>query len=390
MIGERHQAAGDWSLRLVDATPHSIRDDLDAFGLVIVTEAWLPLSSVSEATLLASAMYSGVLLEAGNGRRELAGHGMAMLLGVEDGLSDLYETAPSFTTASRTIASHVQNGVLRTAGPTMNGVSQGALSASATARTLEIDAGTSPLDYLNAACEVFSMEWRINPDGSLDVDTAANLYSAVSVLFTPNAGGHETGTGSLLGFAGPVRLTRDWSEYTTKVVVVDTAAGSGSSTTGAVPFYGLDGVTLTRDRLVDSATTTTGNAATLAAALRGKFDDSRGRVHAEVSAIDTYAPRRWIGVGDTVYLYDLDAGVYDTATQVAYRGEMAFPLSARVRAIDWPVEQGMGVYFRRSNAASPDLIDLTPYVEWEPRGARVQVGNTRRAPRGRRPAVAKL
>lgn len=84
--------------------------------------------------------------------------------------------------------------------------------------------------------------------------------------------------------------------------------------------------------------------------------------------------RRNLRPGDEVYVYDLEAGILDTANQITYRGETISPALVRCTLMTWPLEQGLGVYIR-SNAASPTLIDITPFVQWEAPGAQIDVSD---------------
>lgn len=78
--------------------------------------------------------------------------------------------------------------------------------------------------------------------------------------------------------------------------------------------------------------------------------------------------------GDEVYVYDLEAGILDTANQITYRGETISPAKVRCTLMTWPLERGLGVYVR-SNAATPTYIDLTPFVQWEAPGTQIDVSD---------------
>lgn len=88
---------------------------------------------------------------------------------------------------------------------------------------------------------------------------------------------------------------------------------------------------------------------------------------------DSDLTRRLLRPGDEVFLFDVESGLYDTTNEIIYRGETISPALYRVLSMTWPVSPRYGVYIR-SNAASPTIIDISPYVEPETEGAFIDVG----------------
>src|SRR5690606_34045962 len=72
--------------------------------------------------------------------------------------------------------------------------------------------------------------------------------------------------------------------------------------------------------------------------------------------------------GDMVFVWDPQSGFYDTDNApVWFRGECIAPAKLRVHEVEWPITEGMGVYYRPSkqSVTTQDWIDLTPYIDWE-------------------------
>lgn len=388
MISERHMSAGSWSLKLLDGVPlqllRDIAPDSDTayrpwFGTLIVTPAWVPLDSVSEADLLGIAVYSGVCVGDSRRRTLLRGFGLAYLLGTSDGLSDCYETFPTWTTGAKDVEDHVKDHVLRNAGSEMNGVTAGSIKTGGSTKTIEVEAGQSPLGYLSQVVDQFDpLAWRINPDGTLDVDTPTTLFRSDDVALINTEGGRD---GHVSGFSAVFDIARDGEEHTTRVVADESGGSSGAATPsgGATPYYGLDGNLLERERIIsNSGATSVANATAIAQRIADQFYVDGDRTEVTASLPDVFDPRSEIEPGDTVYCYDRAQDLLDSSNSLQYRGEIILPVSLNVTDITYPVRSGMGVYFRTAETTAT-LHDLTPFVEWETGPARVGLG---RPPRG--------
>lgn len=110
---------------------------------------------------------------------------------------------------------------------------------------------------------------------------------------------------------------------------------------------------------------------------------------------------RHIVAGDTVYVYDPDLALTDTANEVYYRGEATHPAKHRVQRMTVPISPGMGVYVVRFDDLvtypAGRFINLSRYVELEEEPARLEIGakarfhppNTIRTPIDRRALARK-
>ena len=105
--------------------------------------------------------------------------------------------------------------------------------------------------------------------------------------------------------------------------------------------------------------------------------------------LDYYDIQGDFEVGDMIFVYDPDLGFEDTEDiriedgrtklfEISYQGEYINPEKIRVTSINYPIKDGYGVYLRRlisPNSSQVEYLNLTPYVQWEQGGARLEVGD---------------
>lgn len=378
-VQEVHEGLGSVTVNLKRAnpakgtagTPHSILELITPFSAIVITPTHQgPAGTISAANLLALASYSGILTARENERCTWTGYGPAMLLGDADGKGAIFLTT---TTPTRTIANYVANEIL--GGSHGNGITTGSVTASASTYTAQVKAGTTPRALLDYLCDRAGMQWRINPDFTLDINTAANLWPTTTtptLIVRKGAGGRDL---NITGWNAALDVATDWDDWTTYVEVEPTAGANGTATIGTNPYYAPDGTLVTwRRYIVSTKATSAGAANGIAAAQLGRFDEPRHEITLDP---DVYDIANDVAVGDTIMVYDVANGLYDLTNEQQYRGELIHPTTARVAAMTWPIRQGMGVYLRGSDSANT-ITDLTPYVEWETGSAEVEVNVTRR------------
>lgn len=379
-VTEVHEGLGSITLNLRQAdptkglagTPTAIRDLITPFSAIVITPTHLgPAGTVSDADLLALANYSGIITARSNERCTWTGWGPAGLLGDPDGKAVLYLTT---TTPTDTIANYVANDIADASHG--NGITPGDITASATTYTTQIKAGTTPRALLNYLCDRAGMQWRINPDFTLDVDTMANLWPTATtptLIVRKGGGGRDL---NITGWNADVDVTTDWDDYTTYIEVEPTSGSNGTaSLSPATTYYAPDGTLIVWRRYITSTRATgTGAANGIAASQLGRFDEPRHHITLDPTVYDI---ARDVQVGDTINIEDIPNGLYDLTREVYYRGEVCHPTTARIMAMTWKIQQGMGVYLRASDSANT-ITDLTPYVEWEEGPATVEVNATRR------------
>lgn len=259
-----------------------------------------------------------------------------------------------------------------------NGITKGTVTLTG----LSSSAGTyqwlTRREILDAVCRLAGAEWAIRPNFSIDAAAPGTLFRQATpqVVVTRKRGGPE---GTLRGMAASLLVSgKDASRLSTKATVVargeTTLVATGSATQAAGYVTPANG-TPDLEFLVDAPSVDGANANTHAAAVLA----SAGSLQTTVSlSTRSWLVPLWLRPGDWVWAYDLEAGLFDAANQLHYRGELITPAKVRCHAITWPIEAGMGVYVRRSGA-TPTYLDVTDWVELETEDTHWEIGTSDRA-----------
>lgn len=352
----RVMAQGDWSVKLRSDTPNAILRQVGTpYSLIVVTPARLQSSGLSDSAMLGAARYVGVMLRPGP-QLELGGAGLPWLLGDDQGRQPL-EAAVTQTAASLT----TWITALLPAGLTVGTIS-GAGTLTGSFRWV------SSREAIDAVCQAFAVEWRVNNTLTVDTGTSTTLYGATPTAFLVARDGPRD-VGTITGVTGVVSSQWDWEGYASKVVLVGNA-GRGSSG-GASAYYGPGGALLTLTRLVEAQEAQPGSESTLAAQVLAGMSSTVRRVSVTTSSYDVAGK---VALGANIYIYDPLQGLQNSANQVAYRGAFLSPATARVLAVTSPIERGMGVYVRNRDASAASYVDLSDYVEWDGPGGSLELG----------------
>lgn len=369
MIEERLMKVGRWGLKLKDDTPKSVRDllklETSGFGHIAITPTRLDDTTLTSALVLAASRYTGVYRERPS-EYEMSGPGPGFWLGDENHKGDVLEAA--LTKSGGTFVQWITDlrPISLIAG-TYNAVG-GALSHT----FLLLDRRTA-LDYL---CDYFGAEWKVTPNLKLHGGTAAQLFvSSPTAVVQRRAGGRDP---NVTGIRADLDTAKDYDDYATRVVVVAGGAGAGSSMGAAQfvsPFKDVNGNAVILTEFVESSDTVAGNEAAVATTLLTDVENLRRAVKLSSDAYDIGAD---IKPGDSIYVWDEQLDLYDTANPLQYRGDLIFPISLRCLAYSWPVQQGMGVYFRAPDAGGT-ITDLSDWVVFETGTTSIEVGAQARA-----------
>lgn len=359
-ITERLMSVGSWDITLSRETPYAIRSAIVPFSHVVILPAAIP-TALSDAQMLSSAIYTGVVRRPGP-QFQIGGPGLAMWLGDEDG------GGPILTSA-----------VTNTAGSLTTWVS-GLLPAQLTAGTLT-GAGTlthsvqwmNRRTALDAVVRYFwQSEWRINPDFTFDVGTAANLYgSTPTVIASPLPATRDQG--GVAGLGATIDIGIDLDDYASAVTLIGQSQTASSGGAGA--YRDNTGSTFTWRRLIDAKQTPAGQESTAAAQYVTDLSAVRNEIRV---ATPDFAAIDLCPVGSTIYVWDPDLGLESTANTVLYQGQVLHPTTVRVVGATWPVQQGMGVWLRSTASGSAVWTDLTDWVEWETGVTTFECGSTQR------------
>jgi hypothetical protein len=366
-VNEQLMGLGSWGVTLDERTPREVLDRLGYFGHVAVVPGRVNPAEYGD-TLLTMARYVGVLTKRDfDDVKRVGGQGMAIWLGDSDDKGEVFESPVNIT--GQTFANTITQ--------LMSG------STAVVVGTLYSVAGTysgqhvwqsrgKAIDYV---CSTMGAEWRVNGNATLDAGPIANLYvtTPTCVVVRKDAGKDLT----LTGITGDMQLSRDVEDFTTRVVLL--AEGEGESTaTGSAnilsnPFLDIRGNPVKRTRLVSESATSTGNANARAQLQLNRFTGTRNAL--KLSA-DDYEIRGSFQCGDSVWVYDPDAGLYDTSNEITFRGQRINPIKLRVVETSWPITDQMTVAYRHQDGT---WLDLTNYVDPEGGSTSIGVGELSRS-----------
>ena len=439
-VTEKLMASGSFTVDFEPGTPEAIKALSDnAFMQVVVTSCRVDSSAMTVSDLLGVARYSGVYRRRSEDRCRWEGAGLAVMLGDEDGKGNSYpeETNPTKRPLyDGTNTSVIYNNVLRSGSGGVNGITVGTIASSATpTKKIKIDAGDSPRDVLENACSVFTTsgsnpyEWKIDTQGRLSVALRNTLFPTTTSPTALASRSPALRTATLT----PLPITRfdqvdDWEDFTTTFAVpytppdyefgvayavgdtvvasdgtyyecatAHTSSGAnlppnatywtavnpyGVASLSPVPYDDLAGSDVLFRQVDESrAARSADDADNVAARKLGRYDDPDRRPSLST---DLYDVGSVCTPGDSVWVFDPDTSVLSLSTQVETGADVAFPLAVRVRSMDWPIRDGMGVYAVVGGLAGT-ATDVSDWVVFDDGDARLEVGSPRRLLLGWRP-----
>lgn len=355
---------GSFSGRLKANAKQSTINALDYFDTIsILPNRLLPLSGFDDATILANAVYTGVLTDTKPDGRTLRGwDAVPFFLESPKFRGDLITSplAPGVQSLSDWIAdlcpASVDVGTVNNSGT----ISE-ALEFYLTGRRRAID----------QICDTLGAEWRGNPDFTLDAATIANLYPTATtpeVMLTPFEDGTE---GAIRGIQGTMLAGGDVDDYATQVHVAQPGEGTAidlSSSSVSSHYKDPFGNDLVMEELIDGG----GRWVNWNRALTER---NQVRRHLEVSS-QTYVLPAFARPGDYVWAFDQRAGLVDAANQIVWRGEVTTPVKLRIYKTTWPIPEGAQVAARSMATGSAVWTDLSDDFEFESGDTAWEVGTT--------------
>lgn len=367
-VTEIKQAMGSWSLTLSRDTPRSVLDALMYFGHIAIVPGEVDPRQYGDA-LLAASRYVGVYRSRDAADEyTLNGAGMALWLGDEDDKGDLFETAVTFTAASfaTTVAGLLPPGGAITAGTI------GSVPGTYTGQ----HRWQTPRQALTYVTDTFSTpsapaEWRVTNEGELDAGLVSGLYvTDPRALLIRRPAGRDL---QRVVLPGAMSLTKDSSDYTTRVVLLAEGEGDaialGSANAPGVTAKDIHGNTVKFTRLGSESDTTAANADARAQLMLNRFSNNRSAVDLSASAYDIKAD---FVVGDYIDVFDPDNGFSDPTREITWEGQHYNPVKLRCVEMTWPISEGMTVAFRDINGV---WIDLTPWFLPESGDTTIVVGD---------------
>lgn len=372
MITERLMANGDFSLKYTADAGNWLPDRVVGFGTIVVTNARVNLTNVSWSTLVKNALYVGVVDTVDLKTRSIGGQGVACLLGDS-------ERGPQISTAITKTAANLDTWLtdIIPGGAPSNGITKGAVTSPATTVTDSLQYITRRA-AMEKICTAVGAEWKVVPNtstGAIEVQagTAANLFADYTSPRTiVVAGGATRDAGIRSGRAIDISNTVDVEDYVTSVTAIGRGDGGAEVqvSTGPTVFYGPFGHALDMSVVIDAPEVKRGQTAAFAASELAKRSSLKNTTKLST---DTYNLPADVRPGDRIAIYDPDRGLYDSANSFLYAGRQYAPLFARVVGWQWPVREGMGVYYRLPQN-SDVILDLSEVIEAENGPASAEIG----------------
>lgn len=384
---------GSWQATLKSTVPEEIiaalrirEDTLGAFASIYITPAWQPLELLGFDGLLATAVYVGRLLDR-DGRGTLTGDGLESWLGDPDGKGLLqipWWPSPGidFETAWDWVR-HLHAGSEIPKGTYWPETGDFIWNGSDQYRTLR--------DVAELMRRFWSVEWRINPDGTLDVGSKENLYgTTAAALFHPRARVNEPGLPPILG--GTAQPFESCADYVSGIKIYgstdadDFALGEYNrpDALGVVePWFspaaeGSAGTAILSRSVPPVGTYEDSTDLDLQAGVMIAFTDKLRETL--VLELDQYDPSLML-LGKPVDVWDPDSDIFDhSAQQIWVAGEPCWPKSKRCVELEWGIPPGAGVFVQPGDGSiEPEarpIYDLTPHIDWtaERTGATVTLG----------------
>ena len=377
-VREVYDNPGSFEVRLVNDTPPEILNaitELDHLVIHAQGQSDAHLQRYTDATLLSEARYAGPILNIDFEDEPfiIRGAGMIWHLGDASGHGPITAQERTFSAAtlSTVLDDYVDGGIIPFA------LTQGTITnPSGKTYTGTFYPADLALDAFRTVMKQLGCHYRVNPDGTVD----AGPDSSNEVYLVDESDGGKLAVVIRNGWGSDplrqsvelqrLRVSRDATNYVTRVVTVEEQY-DGSNTIGpllnrdTIPYYDIRNNELVRNRRVSRPSSD--QTVDITEFLTSELEQANLNESIDLDMSQWELADGQIAVGDFAYVYDPEAGIFDTTNEIQHRGMRIYPKRIRILEGDWPLTKGMGVYVRPGGSAvtAADWIDVSPYVEWE-------------------------
>lgn len=231
----------------------------------------------------------------------------------------------------------------------------------------------TPRVAIKYVCETMSttstpVGYRVTNSAALDAGPEDALFVTDPICIIMRKGSTQGEDLFMRSLPSTVDMDIDMEDFATRVVMLAEADGENLATgtadiadiaPGVNVFKDLHGNALALTRLVSESDTTEENADTRAEiALRSVIDPHRTLT----ISTDDFDIHGSFEVGDYIYVYDPDSGLFDLDNETYIRGVRINPIKLRVTEMDFPITEGYTVAHRNADG---DWTDLTDYIHFE-------------------------
>ena len=360
MITEVMMSQGSWDIALSPASPDELWDDLESFGHLVVTSQWIDPTMYGDTAMLAAARYVGPLLTKAateDGGMALTGSNMAWWLGDENGVGELIELEVKLNSST---LSNALDKLL----PLTGSITKGSVTEPPGTTYEGVHQWETPLEAIRTVCASMGVEFRVNPDGTLDAGPKANVFNVTNptVVVTRYPGKDPE---YLSADSESMVLSLDASQYASRGIVVTEDSDNVKTLVGyndripAPTQVDIHGNFINRTIMAE----TFGSPVSVATYLLSTMADHATIAEINIGTTFNEMSEGSFEIGDGFWAYDPPA-FWDASNEISYRGEIINPKLLRLLSASWPIREGMGVFYRTPNV-TPTYIDLTRYVQWE-------------------------
>ena len=397
-VTEKLMAPGQFTVQLDKTTvPNTIINQLDAWGNIVIVPADLNVTEFSDATLLGAASYVGILYALEIGDEEnvvLTGQGMVAYLGSSDSTGmPIAETGGP--TGVRSYTNETLENVLDTTG-TPKGLlrdesgNQGPIRKGTITETGTNYTGThyteSALKAIKYVCQEVGAEFKISTTGLLSAGPSSSLFAGHGTdptsIIVRNQSGEDP---NITGLTTTSLVAQyDASEFVNKVELVASKYGFeanyGQATASSNPYKDIFGNPLKRTQYISDPQTPATSKTTRATAYLNELNEIKKTLNVSLEEYDIAGD---FSVGDKIFIHDPDIGFVDTEAdrisdsrnnlfETVYQGQILNPTKIRILGLTWPIKNGYGVFYRKSDGS---YIELTDYILWETRDVQLEIGD---------------
>lgn len=404
-IQEKVMAPGTFGIQLSSTlTPNSIINSIDPWGQILIHSTRVDENTISNSDMIKEARYVGIVqnLEYTIDSFQVTGKGTMAYLGDND-TRGLVVAETSTSGAVRSYTNDSLSDVLDRSTSAPFGLLRTGDAAAQQAVRTKTGSITNPTTgtttytgdhYLESVykavkyvCEHFDCEFFVDNQGFLFAGRPEDLFSGHDA--NPTAIIVREGQGedpNIEGFI-PASITTGFNaeEYITKVELIPTSQSKevsmAEATVSVNEYKDLFNENLKRIQVVKDSSATESNYQARANLALSEYNRLKKTVNVSLEGYDISGSFK---VGDKIFIYDPEVGFEDTASkassesrdvyQVVYQGQTLNPEKIRVVGMSYPVQEGMGVYYR--NSATGVITDLTDYIEFEEGDISLEIGDS--------------
>ena len=397
-VTEKLMAPGQFNVQLDKTiTPNTIINQLDAWGNIVIVPADLNVQEFSDATLLGAASYVGIVYSLEIGDEEnvvLNGQGMVAYLGTSDSTGmPIAETGGP--TGVRSYTNETLENVLDTTGTPKGLLRDESGNQGPIKKGTITDTGTnytgshyteSALKAIKYVCQEVGAEFKISTTGFLSAGPSSSLFAGHSTdptsIIVRNQSGEDP---NITGLTTTSLVAQyDASEFVNKVELVASKYGFeanyGQATASSNPYKDIFGNTLKRTQYISDPQTPGTSKTTRASAYLNELNEIKKTLNVSLEEYDIAGD---FSVGDKIFIHDPDIGFIDTEAdrisdgrsnlfETTYQGQILNPTKIRILGLTWPIKNGYGVFYRKSDGS---YIELTDYMLWETGDVQLEIGD---------------